>query len=86
MPTLKIFLEDKAREPVEFRITINVQSLEREVISKLQNHMIKAGSRNIEQLKERALKENKHIFLVYPTKRSTSPIFMSLSTVDFSLP
>lgn len=81
VPTLKIFLEDKSRGPLEFRSIISVQNLEREVIPKLQNHMIKAGSRNIEELKQRALKENKHIFIVYPTKRTTSPIFMSLSTL-----
>lgn len=87
VPTLKIFLEDKSKGPVEFRNRITLQNLEKEVIPRLENHVIKVGHSNVEELKKRAKQENKHIFLVYPTKRSTSPIFMSLSTVaspDFS--
>lgn len=81
VPTLKVFLEDLKKSPEEFRTQINLQNLEKEVLNKLENHVIKVGQRNIEELRNRALKENLHIFIVYPTRKQTSPIFMSLSTV-----
>ena len=81
VPTLKIFLEDLKKAPEEYRTQITLQNLERDVLSKLENHVIKVGQRNIEELRNKALKQNMHIFIVYPTRRQTSPIFMSLSTV-----
>ena len=81
VPTFKIFLEDRSKNPLSFRTAITIPNLERETITKLENHVIKVGNKNIADLRERAIKENKHIFIVYPTKKSTSPMFMSISTV-----
>lgn len=85
LPIIRIYPEDKSQEPSDFRGQINVPNLERVTIEKMENHIIKVGQRNYQALRDRALSENKHIFILYPTKRSSSPLFMSLSTVGLDL-
>ena len=81
VPTIRIYLEDISKNFIDYRNKITLQLLEKEVMPILENNLIKVGSRNIDIVKERALKENKQIFIIYPSKRVSSPLLKSLSTL-----
>ncbi len=82
VPTIRIFPEDKSKETYDVKGHIDIHNLEKETIMRLENHLIKVGKRNYKSYKDRAIAENKHIFILYPTKKTSSPLFMSLSTVN----
>ena len=84
-PTIRIYLEDKSKPFVENR-KISMANLEREVISRLESHIVKVGKSSLASIRETAIRESKQVFIVYPTKKSTSPLFMSLSTVRLAHP
>jgi curved DNA-binding protein CbpA len=82
VPLFRVYPQDKSKATVDFKGKISIPMLEQQTINRLENFVVKVGQRSIAGLKERALKESKQLFIIFPTKQSTSPMFMSLSTVS----
>lgn len=47
----------------------------------MENFVRKVSRSNYQRLRQEALESSKQMFIVYPTKSQTSPIFKSLSSV-----
>lgn len=84
VPKIKIYKEDKKQPESELRGSISMRNIEKNALSALENNVQLGTESKYAGLKQRALVENKHLFIIFPsTKKTTSALFMSLSTVNY---
>lgn len=81
VPTLIVYPENLSKPTFDVKGRISMALLEKETIPRMENYVRKVGRRTYDNFRKEALEASKQMFIVFPTKSQTSPIFKSLSSV-----
>jgi hypothetical protein len=84
VPLVRVYFEDRSKQPDNLNSQITFESLKQETIKRLENYIKPVNLRNFETYKSEALRDKKNVFILFTLQKKASPLFMTLSTVSLS--
>jgi hypothetical protein len=84
VPLVRVYFEDRSKQPDDLNSLITFESLKQETIKRLENYIKPVNLRNFASYKSEALRDSKNVFILFTLQKKPSPLFMTLSTVSLS--